>query len=276
MRVSPLLRKVIIIACGAGSQKGNNPLHPIIIKGSKGKTFEETLMEIKMAEIIKVEGISKKYVSGVVSITALDNVSLKIEKGEFTAIAGPSGSGKTTLLNLISGLDVPSCGSVMLDGKPLSTMKGSELSDFRRDHIGFIFQSYNLIPVLSVKENIEYIMLLQGVSESERNTRVLEILNELGLSQMSKRRPSELSGGQQQRVAVARAMVSKPDIILADEPTANLDSHSAIDLLDMMRRLNEEKGMTFVFSTHDIRIMERAKRLITLKDGVIDKEEIRC
>ncbi|MBF0473291.1 MAG: ABC transporter ATP-binding protein [Nitrospirae bacterium] len=228
-----------------------------------------------MSDIIKVENISKKYISGQVPIIALDNVSLIIKKGEFTAIAGPSGSGKTTLLNLISGLDVPSTGNVMLDGKPLSNMKGSELSDFRRDHIGFIFQSYNLIPVLNVKENIEYIMLLQGVSEHDRHTRVLEILKEVGLTDMSKRRPAELSGGQQQRVAVARAMVSNPDIILADEPTANLDSHSAIDLLDMMRRLNEEKGMTFVFSTHDSRIMERARRLIMLKDGVIDKEEIR-
>ena len=228
-----------------------------------------------MTDIIRVENISKKYMTGNVSIIALDNVSLTIKKGEFTAIAGPSGSGKTTLLNLISGLDEPSDGVVFLDGKPLSKMKGSELSDFRRDHIGFIFQSYNLIPVLSVKENIEYIMLLQGVSDKIRQERVLEILKEVGLSEMSKRRPSELSGGQQQRVAVARAMVSNPDIILADEPTANLDSHSAIDLLDMMRRLNEEKGMTFVFSTHDSRIMERAKRLIMLKDGMIDSEEIR-
>jgi len=228
-----------------------------------------------MSEIIKVENISKKYMFGQVSIIALDNVNLNIQKGEFTAIAGPSGSGKTTLLNIISGLDVPSTGNVMLDGKPLSKMKGSELSDFRRDHIGFIFQSYNLIPVLNVQENIEYIMLLQGISEKERHIRVLEILKEVGLSDMSRRRPAELSGGQQQRVAVARAMVSNPDIILADEPTANLDSHSAIDLLDMMRRLNEERGMTFVFSTHDSRIMERAKRLIMLKDGVIDKEEIR-
>jgi len=228
-----------------------------------------------VTDIIRVENISKKYMTGNVSIIALDNVSLTIKKGEFTAIAGPSGSGKTTLLNLISGLDEPSDGVVFLDGKPLSKMKGSELSDFRRDHIGFIFQSYNLIPVLSVKENIEYIMLLQGVSDKIRQERVLEILKEVGLSEMSKRRPSELSGGQQQRVAVARAMVSNPDIILADEPTANLDSHSAIDLLDMMRRLNEEKGMTFVFSTHDSRIMERAKRLIMLKDGMIDSEEIR-
>jgi putative ABC transport system ATP-binding protein len=190
-------------------------------------------------------------------------------------IAGPSGSGKTTLLNIMSGLDIPSDGKVMLSGKFISEMKGNELSDFRRDHIGFIFQSYNLIPVLSARENIEYIMLLQGVAEKERLSRVSEILEDVGLEGMADRKPGQLSGGQQQRVAIARAMVSSPDIILADEPTANLDSSTGSALLDIMRALNEKRGMTFVFSTHDSMIMERAKRLILLKDGSISKDEIR-
>ena len=188
-------------------------------------------------------------------------------RGEFTAIAGPSGSGKTTLLNIISGLDAPTSGRVLLAGRPINGMSGSELSDFRRDHIGFIFQSYNLIPVLKVRENIEYVMLLQGVSERERRGRVAEILKEVDLEGMEERRPAQLSGGQQQRVAVARAMVSQPDLILADEPTANLDSATGCGLLDMMRELNEKRGMTFVFSSHDQRIMDRAKRLVTLRDG---------
>jgi len=215
------------------------------------------------------------YKSGEVAVNALRGVSLAIATGEFTAIAGPSGSGKSTLLNLVSGLDTPTAGTVYLAGKPLSRMSGAELSDFRRDHIGFIFQSYNLIPVLSVKENIEYIMLLQGVGPEERSRRVREILEDVGMQGMENRRPAQLSGGQQQRVAVARAMVSHPDIILADEPTANLDSATGSSLLDMMRELNEKKGMTFVFSTHDQMIMQRAKRLVILKDGQVDRDEVR-
>jgi putative ABC transport system ATP-binding protein len=225
--------------------------------------------------VIEIQNVSKTYDTDGVEVHAVNDLSLGIKRGEFTAIAGPSGSGKTTLLNLMSGLDTPSNGKVMLSGKLISKMNGSELSDFRRDHIGFIFQSYNLIPVLTVKENIEYIMLLQGVSDGERKERVASILKQVGLEGMEKRLPKELSGGQQQRVAVARAMVSGPDIILADEPTANLDSHTASSLLDMMRDLNKESGMTFVFSTHDSMIMEKARRLILLKDGMIDSDEAR-
>ncbi|UCG77387.1 MAG: ABC transporter ATP-binding protein [Nitrospirota bacterium] len=226
--------------------------------------------------LIKVEKVSKVYGMDGVEVHALRSLDLDIKKGEFTAIAGPSGSGKTTLLNIMSGLDAPSEGRVMLSGKLISEMKGGELSDFRRDHIGFIFQSYNLIPVLSARENIEYIMLLQGVGENERRTRVSEILNDVGLEGMEDRRPAQLSGGQQQRVAIARAMVSKPDIILADEPTANLDSSTGASLLDIMRELNEKRGMTFLFSTHDSMIMERAKRLVLLKDGSVDSDEERA
>ncbi len=226
-------------------------------------------------DVIRTEDISKIYESGDYEVQALKSVDLCIQKGEFTSIAGPSGSGKTTLLNIISGLDVPSSGRAFLAGDPISEMSGSELSDYRRDHIGFIFQAYNLIPVLSAGENIEYIMLLQGVPIPERKQRVKDILKEVGLEGMENRRPHQLSGGQQQRVAIARAMVSKPDIIIADEPTANLDSKTGADLLDMMRELNEKKGMTFVFSTHDNMIMEKSRRLIMLKDGKIDEDMTR-
>jgi putative ABC transport system ATP-binding protein len=225
--------------------------------------------------VIKVSKVSRSYGTEEVEVKALDEVDLNIERGEFTAIAGPSGSGKTTLLNIIGGLDIPTSGTVALAGKPMGQMSGSELSDFRRDHIGFIFQSYNLIPVLTVRENIEYIMLLQGIAESERHSRVATILEDVGLQGMEGRVPLQLSGGQQQRVAVARAMVSRPDIILADEPTANLDSATGASLLDMMRQLNIDHGMTFIFSTHDGHIMERSRRLIILKDGHIDSDERR-
>jgi len=227
------------------------------------------------SDVISVQGIRKIYRSGEVEVEALRGVDLTIHSGEFTAIAGPSGSGKSTLLNIISGLDLPTKGQVHLAGQDISTMSGNELSDFRRDHIGFIFQSYNLIPVLTAAENIEYIMLLQGVSPEERHARVQEILQAVGLEGMGDRRPTQLSGGQQQRVAVARAMASKPDIILADEPTANLDSATGAALLDMMRDLNRQHGMTFVFSTHDDMIMERAKRLVILKDGQIASDTTR-
>ncbi len=226
-------------------------------------------------DVIITEDLVKTYHTGEVDVHALNSVNLNIKHGEFTAIAGPSGSGKTTLLNLISGLDKPTSGRAFLAGKPVSDMSGSELSDFRRDHIGFIFQSYNLIPVLTVSENIEYVMLLQGVSSEERRKRVAEILKLVGLEGMEKRRPTQLSGGQQQRVAIARAMVSQPSIILADEPTANIDSETGSALLDMMRKLNEDRGMTFVFSSHEKMIMEKSKRLIILKDGRIDSDETR-
>ncbi len=206
-------------------------------------------------------------------MTALDHVSINIEEGEFTAIIGPSGSGKTTLLHLIGGLDEPNGGSVTLSGSNIADMSGNQLSDFRRDHIGFIFQAYNLIPVLSAEENIEYIMLLQGVGAAERKKRVKEMLAMVELEGLGDRRPSHLSGGQQQRVAVARAMASNPDIILADEPTANLDSKTGISLLEVMRDLNQQRNMTFVFSTHDEKIMERATRLIYLRDGKVERDE---
>jgi putative ABC transport system ATP-binding protein len=225
--------------------------------------------------VIVTEGVTKEYSENGVPVMAVQGVDLTIARGEFTAIVGPSGSGKTTFLNLISGLDSVTSGKIWLNGKPLSEMGSGELSDFRRDNIGFVFQAYNLIPVLTVEENVEYIMLLQHVPPGQRRQRVGAILNELGLEGYESRRPPQLSGGQQQRVAVARAIVSQPAIVLADEPTANLDSQTAIELIEMMRLLNEEHGVTFVFSTHDARVMERARRLIVLRDGRIDSDEVR-
>ncbi len=219
--------------------------------------------------IIEVSSISKHYGENETRITAIKSISINFKKGEFTAIAGPSGSGKTTLLNLMSGLDIPSKGNVLLAGKAISKMSGNELSDFRRDHIGLIFQSFNLLPVLTAAENIEYIMLLKGIDKKKRQKRTSAILAEVGLGDKGDRFPAQLSGGQQQRVAVARAIVSDPDIILADEPTANLDSATGSGLIDMMRNLNEKTGKTFIFSTHDSMIMERAKRLVIVKDGEI-------
>jgi len=229
----------------------------------------------KTREIIKVKNVKKTYKGNGIEVFAVRGIDLTVSAGEFTAIVGPSGSGKTTFLNTISGLDTPTEGEIWLDGKKLEKMNGKELSDMRRDNIGFIFQSYNLIPVLTVEENIEYIMMLQGIKEEERQKRIKEILKEVELTGFEKRFPPQLSGGQQQRVAVARAMVSNPKLILADEPTANLDSKTSNALLDMMKRLNKETGMTFLFSTHDPLIMEKAKRVITLKDGMIEKDEIK-
>lgn len=226
-----------------------------------------------MTNLIETRGLCRTFGSEETKVTALDHVSINIEKGEFTAIIGPSGSGKTTLLHLIGGLDEPNGGSVTLSGSNIANMSGNQLSDFRRDHIGFIFQAYNLIPVLSAEENIEYIMLLQGVGAAERKKRVKEMLAMVELEGLGDRRPSHLSGGQQQRVAVARAMASNPDIILADEPTANLDSKTGISLLEVMRDLNQQRNMTFVFSTHDEKIMERATRLIYLRDGKVERDE---
>ena len=226
-----------------------------------------------MATVIETKDLHRSFGSDETKVVALDQVSMQIEAGEFTAIIGPSGSGKTTLLHLIGGLDVPDEGLVNLSGTNIASMSGNQLSDFRRDHIGFIFQAYNLIPVLSAEENIEYIMLLQGIGASERRERVNEMLALVGLEGLGNRRPAQLSGGQQQRVAVARAMASNPDIILADEPTANLDSKTGVSLLEVMRELNETRNMTFVFSTHDEKIMERATRLIHLSDGKIEKDE---
>lgn len=223
--------------------------------------------------IITTESLCRYFGKGETEVRALDNISISIEAGEFTAIIGPSGSGKTTLLHLMGGLDNPTKGTVHLSGINIANMSGSQLSDFRRDHIGFIFQSYNLIPVLSAQENIEYIMLLQGIDAKKRRQKVEEMLVQVGLENLGDRRPAELSGGQQQRVAIARAMASQPDIILADEPTANLDSKNGVSLLELMRKLNQEQNMTFVFSTHDTKIMERASRLIHIEDGKVVKDE---
>ena len=225
--------------------------------------------------VIVAHKIFKVFGEGETEIQALRNVDLDIKRGDFAAIVGPSGSGKTTLLNILCGLDNVSSGEIKVSGRSLQEMSGSELAQFRREHIGLVFQAYNLIPVLTVLENIEYVMLLQHVPAAERKERVHTFLAELGLEGKENRFPAELSGGQQQRVAIARAMVSKPDIILADEPTANLDSETGGQLLEMMRKFNKELKMTFVFSTHDPQIMERAKRLITLTDGRVVSDELK-
>jgi putative ABC transport system ATP-binding protein len=230
-------------------------------------------MEQTDNNVIVTKDVTKIYDENGVPVEALRGVDLAIKHGEFTAIVGPSGSGKTTFLNVISGLDTVTSGKVWLGGQELSSMSGRDLSDYRRDSIGFIFQAYNLIPVLTVEENIEYIMLLQGITKGDRRERVKEILKQVDLSGFADRLPSKLSGGQQQRVAVARAMVARPKLVLADEPTANLDSATGGSLLDMMRELNQSTGMTFVFSTHDQMIMQRATRLVTLKDGRVFSDE---
>lgn len=230
-------------------------------------------MENGKKNIIVTEKLKKDYKADGNIVHAVRNIDFTVKSGEFTAIVGPSGSGKTTFLNLISGLDTPTAGKVWLNNKQITEMNGKELSDFRRDHIGFIFQAYNLIPVLTVKENIEYIMLLQGITKEDRYNNVMNILKDIGMEGYEKRFPPKLSGGQQQRVAIARAMVSKPELILADEPTANLDQKTGAELLGMMRELNKKTGMTFLFSTHDPMVMERADRVVTLVDGQIAKDE---
>jgi putative ABC transport system ATP-binding protein len=225
--------------------------------------------------IIQTKKLVKVYDDSAVQTAALGGVDLTVRRGEFMALAGPSGSGKTTLLNLIGGLDSPTKGTVMVTGKDISRLTKSELSDLRLFHIGFVFQAYNLIPVLSARENVEYVMLLQGVEEKERKKRAEEILREVGLSEYVNTRPNDMSGGQQQRVAVARAIVSNPDVVLADEPTANLDSKTGQSLLDQMRHMNETHGITFIFSTHDRMVMDYARRLVTLKDGMIDEDRLK-
>lgn len=225
--------------------------------------------------IIQTTGIEKIYNPDKIAVHALRGVDLSIEAGEFTAIVGPSGSGKTTLLNIIGGLDRPSKGSVKIDGQDISQLSDNKMIDFRKEKIGFVFQSYNLIAVLTAMENVEFIMVLQKRPKQEREARAKELLTAVGLADKLDKRPSELSGGQQQRVAVARALASKPTFILADEPTANLDSESTAGLLDMMARMNKDEGMTFVFSTHDQRVIDRARRVVTLVDGKIATDEHR-
>ena len=211
----------------------------------------------------------KTYKQGKVEVTALQEVNLKVEPGDLVALAGPSGSGKTTLLNLVGGLDRPDRGRIVVNGKDYSVLKDAKLAELRLHHIGFVFQSYNLIPVLSAVENVEYVMLLQGVSSAERRERAIRILDDVGLEDKYHRRPAELSGGQQQRVAVARAIVSNPSIVLADEPTANLDSKTGEGLLQLMAQMNRERGVTFIFSTHDPMVIAYARRVVTIHDGRI-------
>jgi len=222
-----------------------------------------------MANIIEINNLTKIYKEDAEVVKALDNVSITISKGEFTAIVGPSGSGKTTLLNMIGGLDAPTSGTIVVDGIEVTKLSTNDLINFRRDNVGFVFQAYNLIPVLTAKENVTFIMDLQGVPTKQSSARAIELLKNVGLGDRIDARPSKLSGGQQQRVAVARALASKPKFILADEPTANLDGKSAETLLDIMEKLNEEENITFIFSTHDPRVMQKARRIITLEDGKI-------
>lgn len=217
--------------------------------------------------IIEVQDVDKIYSDHGVPVTALKDLSLEFDKGEFTAIVGPSGSGKTTLLNIIGGLDRPTKGKVIIDGQDITGMKRSGLIEFRLRHIGFVFQAFNLIPVLTARENVEFIMLLQKKPKGERQRIAEELLNAVGLGDMMDRKPTELSGGQQQRVAVARSLASLPAFVLADEPTANLDSKAARTLLDIMENLNREKNITFIFSSHDPRVVRRARRVVTLQDG---------
>tara|TARA_B110000003_G_C16477991_1_gene468410 strand:- start:73 stop:756 length:684 start_codon:yes stop_codon:yes gene_type:complete len=224
-------------------------------------------------EIIKTNKLTKIYSDNGLKVVAVNNVDISIKQGEFTAIVGPSGSGKTTLLNMIGGLDNITQGSVEISGTNISSLSENELIDFRLQNIGFVFQAYNLIPVLTAKENVAFIMLLQGVSEKERQLRSEALLKEVGLEDKFDVRPNQLSGGQQQRVAVARALASKPSFILADEPTANLDSSSTTNLLNIMAEMNEKENVTFLFSTHDQRVIDRAKRIITIEDGKIISDE---
>ena len=220
--------------------------------------------------VVELVDVWKVYHQGSVDVHALRNLDLTVSKGEFTALVGPSGSGKTTALNLIGALDAPTSGSVIVEGRDLGALGRKELSRLRRDRIGFVFQSYNLIPVLTAYENAEMVMWVQGVPAAERKERVTELLHSVGLEGMEDRRPTELSGGQQQRVAIARAIASDPAIVLADEPTANVDSETAENLISLMEKLNRDRGVTFLFSTHDHRVVERARRVVRMVDGRIE------
>lgn len=225
--------------------------------------------------IIEVKNLHKTYDEGEVKVHAVRGIDLSFEQGEFTAVVGPSGSGKTTFLNMVGGLDKQTEGEIIIDGVNISDLKASKLTDFRMRNIGFVFQAYNLIPVLTAKENVEFIMQLQGISKKERAERAISLLKSVGLGERINARPSKMSGGQQQRVAVARALASKPKFILADEPTANLDSESTRNLLEIMERLNKEENITFIFSTHDARVVKKARRIITVEDGKVIKDEKR-
>jgi len=225
--------------------------------------------------VVQLANVTKIYRQGKVDVHALRGLSLEVNKGEFTAICGPSGSGKTTALNLIGALDRPTSGKVVLEGRDLAQLSRRELSHLRRDRIGFVFQAYNLMPVLTAYENAEMVMWVQGITQEERRHRIGELFSAVGLEGLEDRRPSELSGGQQQRVAIARAIAAEPAVVLADEPTANVDSETADRLIGIMERLNRERGATFLFSTHDPRVMERARRLVRLVDGNVASDERR-
>jgi putative ABC transport system ATP-binding protein len=225
--------------------------------------------------ILRVEAVSKIYRQGQLDVAALRDVTLSVELGDFAVLAGPSGSGKTTLLNLMGALDRPTSGRVVAGGRDISQLTERALASLRLQHIGFVFQAYNLIPVLTAYENAEFVLLLQGVAAPERRRRVEEVLAAVGLSGLERRRPAELSGGQQQRVAVARAIAAQPDLVLADEPTANLDSKTALELIELMSRLNLERGVTFVVSSHDERVIERAARVVRLEDGRVVSDQRR-
>jgi len=220
-------------------------------------------------KVIDIKNLEKIYNESEVNVHAIRGIDLSFEKGEFAAVVGPSGSGKTTLLNMLGGLDNPTSGEVAIGGTDISSLNSSQLINFRLFNIGFVFQAYNLIPVLTAKENVEFIMHLQGRPKAEREARTKELLESVGLRDRMNSRPSKMSGGQQQRVAVARALASKPQFVLADEPTANLDSEATGNLLDIMEKLNKDEGTTFIFATHDARVMKKARRVITIEDGKV-------
>ncbi|MBN1520530.1 MAG: ABC transporter ATP-binding protein [Spirochaetales bacterium] len=227
-----------------------------------------------MASILKLDGIAKTYVKGQNQVRALAGIDLDIEAGEFLAVVGPSGSGKTTLLNIVGCLDSPSAGVVLYNGTPLGSMKEDQLSEYRKKHISFIFQSYNLIPVLTVRENVELPLVIERrMNKNEIRAKADELLKAVGLEGLGDRYPRELSGGQEQRVAIARALVKEPYIVLADEPTANLDSHTAEEIVDIMRDINKSKGATFIFSTHDALVQKHARRVVTIRDGLVHSDE---
>ena len=224
--------------------------------------------------IAQLARVSRVYLQGNIEVKAVDSLDLNIQGGEFSALCGPSGSGKTTILNMIGALDMPTSGTVYLEGRDLSKLGRGDLSMLRRDRVGFVFQAYNLVPVLTAFENAEFVLALQNVPPRKRKERVMAVLEEVGMADYTDRRPDELSGGQQQRIAIARAVVSEPAIVLADEPTANVDTEAADTILDLMEQLNREKGVTFLFSTHDQHVMNRARRLIRLRDGKLEADEM--
>jgi putative ABC transport system ATP-binding protein len=228
------------------------------------------------SEVVQLQGVTRTYAQGKLSVTAVDDLDLTIRSGDFAVLCGPSGSGKTTILNMMGLLDVPTAGVVKFEGTAVSSLSRTELARLRRDRIGFIFQAYNLIPVLTALENAEFVLDLQGMAAAARRARVMEVLEAVGLAGLENRRPDELSGGQQQRVAIARAIAAGPAVVLADEPTANVDSETGARILDLMERLNREQGVTFVFSSHDPAVIDRARRVLRLRDGKLEHDEVRA